>query len=137
MLEELLALERCHIDRESVLHIRLEQPLVSFIDLLYGNDFDVSGNVVLTAEIKHLLGFDNSADIRPGKAPTTHDQGEGIDAERSRWRAHDCQVAITAQQVKVGVDVVIGGYSIEDEIEALRVLFHLVRITGNDDLVSP
>src|SRR5262245_41315489 len=46
----LRGLERSHVDGEAVLHIGLEQPLVSFVDILHGDDFDVGGVVVLVAE---------------------------------------------------------------------------------------
>ena len=42
----------------------------------------------------------------------------------------------SAEQVEIGVDVVIGGNGIEDEVEAARVLLHLVGIAGNDDFVG-
>jgi hypothetical protein len=58
----LLGLQRSHIDGEAVLHISLEQSLVSFVDLLDRDDFDIGGDVVLPAEVEHLLGFDDTAD---------------------------------------------------------------------------
>ena len=36
----------------------------------------------------------------------------------------------------IGVDVVIGGDGVEDEVEAAGVLFHLVGIAGDDDFVG-
>src|SRR5579859_7248781 len=78
----LLGFERSHVDGEAVLHIRLEQSLVSFVDFLDGDDFDVGGNVVLAAEVEHLLGFGNTADHRTGKAATPHDQAECGNGER-------------------------------------------------------
>ena len=58
------ALERSHIDGEAVLHIGLEQSLVGFVDLLDRDDFDIGGDVVLAAEIEHLLSFGDAADVR-------------------------------------------------------------------------
>ena len=40
------------------------------------------------------------------------------------------------EQVEVGVDVVIGGDGVEDEVEAAGVLLHLVGVAGDDDLVG-
>ena len=40
------------------------------------------------------------------------------------------------EQVDVGVDVVLGGDGVEDEVEAAGVLLHLVGIAGDDDLVG-
>src|SRR5579864_6802431 len=59
-----LGFERCHVDGEAVLHIRLEQSLVGFVDLLDWDDFDIGGDVVLAAKIEHLLSFGDAADVR-------------------------------------------------------------------------
>ena len=48
-------LERSHVDGEAVLHIGPEQSLVGFVDLLDGDDFDIGGDVVCAAKVKHLL----------------------------------------------------------------------------------
>src|SRR5918993_2580858 len=50
----LLSSERSHVDGEAVLHIRFEQPFVGVVHGLDGNDLDVCGDAVLTAEIEHL-----------------------------------------------------------------------------------
>ncbi len=55
--------------------------------------------------------------------------------ERLLRRADERDVAIAAQQIDVGVDVVIGGDSVENEVEAAGVLLHLVGIPREDDLV--
>ena len=46
----------------------LKQPLVGFVDLLDRDDFDIGGDVVLPAEVEHLLGFGDAADGRTGEA---------------------------------------------------------------------
>ena len=46
-------------------------------------------------------------------------------------------VAVAEEQLDIGVDVVIGGNSVEDEVEATSVLLHLVGVAENDDFVSP
>ena len=40
------------------------------------------------------------------------------------------------KQVDVGIDIVIGGDGVEDEIEAAHMLLHLVVIAGDDDFVG-
>ena len=60
----LLTFERSHVDGEAVLHIRLEQSLVGFVDLLDRDDFNIGGDVVLAAKIEHLLSFGDAADVR-------------------------------------------------------------------------
>ena len=51
-------------------------------------------------------------------------------------RADQRDVAVDAEQIDVGVDVVIGGDGIEDEVEAAGVLLHLVGVAGDDDFVG-
>jgi hypothetical protein len=58
----LLSFERSHINREAILHISLEQPLVSFVHLLDRDDFDIGGDLMCTAKIEHLLGLGNATD---------------------------------------------------------------------------
>lgn len=52
-----------HINNEAVLHIGLEQALVGFVDLLDRDDFDICGDVVLTAKIEHFLSLGDAANI--------------------------------------------------------------------------
>ena len=55
-------LEAGHVDYEAVFYVALEETFVGFVDLLDGDDFDVAGDVVLAAEVEHLLGFFDAAD---------------------------------------------------------------------------
>src|SRR5258708_27068486 len=96
---DLLRLERSHVDGEAVLYIRLEQSLISFVDLLDGDDLDISGYVVMPAEVEHLLGFSDTANGRPGEAAASHDQAECENSERLLRRAAQGDVPIPAQQI--------------------------------------
>ncbi len=73
---------------------------------------------------------------RAGEAAASHDQAEGGDRQRLRGRADQREVAVDGEQVEIGVDVVIGGDGVEDEVEAAGVLLHLVGIAGDDDLIG-
>ena len=46
------------------------------------------------------------------------------------------EVAVDAEQIDIGVDVVIGGDGVEDEVEAAGVLLHLVGVARDDDFVG-
>ena len=50
--------------------------------------------------------------------------------------ADEREVAVEAEQVDVGVDVVLGRDGVEDEVEAEGVLLHLVGVAGDDDFVG-
>src|SRR6187431_501796 len=62
-----LRFQRRHINRKTVLHIRLQQSLVGFVGLLNRNDFDVGGDVVFAAKVEHLLRFGDAANGRSGQ----------------------------------------------------------------------
>ncbi len=54
-------LQRCHINYEPIFHVILEQPVIRLVKLLHTDCFDISGNVVLPAEIQHLLRLADTA----------------------------------------------------------------------------
>src|SRR5208337_245951 len=104
----LLGFERCHINGEPVLHIRLEQSLVGFIDLLDWDNFHIGSDVVFSAKIEHLLGFADASNVRAGEVAIAHNQGERKHTERLRRRADDREITVAGEQVEIGIDVVIG-----------------------------
>jgi hypothetical protein len=55
--------ERRHVDGEAVLHIGLDQSIVCFVDFLDGDDLDIGGDVMLAAEVEHLLRLGKAADV--------------------------------------------------------------------------
>jgi predicted permease len=125
--DRLLGFERSHIDREAVLHIGLEQSLVGFVDLLDRDDFDIGGDVVRAAKIEHLLGLGMPPMGEPERLRRPNIRPKTGHGERLLRRADQRDVAVAAEQLNVGVDVVIGGNGVEDEVEAAGVLLHLVR----------
>jgi len=136
-LSVLLSFERSHINREAVLHISLEQSLVGFVDLPDRDDFDIGGDVVFAAKVEHLLGFGNTADGRAGEAAASENKSEDRDGERLLRRTDQRDVAVAAEELNVGVDVVIGGNRIEDEVEAAGVLLHFIDVARDDDFIGP
>src|SRR6185369_8590037 len=69
-------------------------------------------------------------------AAAAEQQPEGRYLERCFRRADEGDVAVPAEHVDVGVDVVINGNGIEDKVEAAGMLLHLIRIGGNDDFIG-
>ena len=103
-----LGLERGHVDGEAVFDIGLGHAVVSFVNLLDGDDFNVSGDVVLAAEVEHFLGLGDAADGRARQAAASQEEGEGGDRVGLLGRADDGQVAVNFEQVEISVDVVRG-----------------------------
>ena len=75
----LLRFERGHVDGEAVLHIRPKQSLVSLVDLLDRDDFDIGGEVMRAAKVEHLLGLGDAADERAGEAAASEQKAEAGD----------------------------------------------------------
>ena len=78
----------------------------------------------------------DAADGRAGETAAPHDKTKRRDGQRLLGCADQSDVTVAAEQVDVGIDVVIGGNSVEDEIETAGVLLHLVCVTGDDDFVG-
>src|SRR5713101_5271007 len=89
--------ERSHVDRETVLHIGLEQSFVSFVDFLDRNDFDIGGDVMLAAKIEHLLGFGDAADGRARETAAPHDEAECRNHDRLSGSADQRKIAVDAE----------------------------------------
>ena len=53
--------QRRHVNHKTVFHIILQQPLISLVDLLNTNCLYVRGDVMLAAEIQHLLSLADAA----------------------------------------------------------------------------
>ena len=63
-----------------------------------------------------------AADHGAGKLTPLRNQAERGHRQRLLGRADQHQSAVALQQVEIGVDVVLGGNGIEDEVEAAGVL---------------
>ncbi len=132
----LSGLQRCHINHKAVFHIAFQQPFIRLIDILNLDHFDIGSDAVLATEIEHFLGLGDTADERAGEAAASEQQAESRDGERLLRRADEGEIPVAAEQVDIGVDVVIGGDGVEDEVEGAGVLLHLIGIAGDDDLMG-
>ena len=128
--------ERSHVDAEAVLHIGLEQLLVGFVDLLDGDDLDIGGDVVVPTKVKHLLGLAAIPPMgEPERLRRPNRKVKGGDGERLFRRTDEREIAVPSEQIEVGVNVVIGGDRVEDEVELL-VCSAFLSIAGDNDLIG-
>src|SRR5438270_1382831 len=94
-----LRFKRSHVDGETVFHIGLEQSLVSFIDFLYRNHFDVSRDVIGAAKVEHLLCFGDAADGRASETAASHDETECRNSQWFRRGADHGKISVAAEQI--------------------------------------
>gem|GEM_PF-7132753 len=66
----LCSFERRHINRKAIPYIGLEHSLVSLVDLLDGNDFNIRSNVTFGTKVEHFLRFGKTTDGRTRDAAT-------------------------------------------------------------------
>ena len=91
---------------------------------------------MLGAEFEHLLGLGDATDAGPAEVAARHDHAEGVDGERLLGDADERERTVELQQRQVGVEVVLRGNAVEDEVEGAGVLGHRGRIGGDHDLVG-
>src|SRR5690606_15755083 len=92
-------LKRGHVDDETVLHVALEHALEGFVDVLDTDHFDVRDDVVLGAEIEHLLSLCDTANERASQTATLENEVENA----WRWvrgfgRAHQGHGCVSLEQ---------------------------------------
>ena len=88
------------------------------------------------AKIEHLLGFGDAADGRAGEAAAPRIRPNAATASGFAGAPTRVRLPSPPKQIDVGVDVVIGGDGVEDEVEAAGVLLHFVGVARDDDLVG-
>src|SRR5262245_54552365 len=130
-----LLLEGSHVDHEAVLHVTSQEPLVGLVDLLDRDQLGVRHDAALGAEVEHLLGLGDAADPGPGELAARQEEAEGGDRQRLLGGTHQAERAVELQKLEVGVDVVPGRYTVEDEVEARFAPGHLARVLRHHDLV--
>ena len=61
---------------------------------------------------------------------------KAIDRRGLFRRAHQGHRAVELQQLQIGIQVVVGGDGVENEVEAADMLLHLGFVLGDDDFVG-
>jgi hypothetical protein len=74
--------KQCHIDDEAIVYVAFQQPFVSLIDLLNGDQLNVRGDAMLSTEIEHLLDFADPANPGTGQLTALHQQTENLNRGR-------------------------------------------------------
>src|ERR1700689_2485630 len=100
-------LQRSHINHKPVLHITLEQTLVSLINLLNLDHLNVGGEAMIGAEIEHFLGLLNTADAGASQAMTPHNQVKNRNWQRLRRCSDHDHRAIAFEQSQILIQIVL------------------------------
>src|SRR5260221_5123837 len=91
---------------------------------------------MLCTKIQHFLCFPNATDSRTCNAPAFGDNAECGKIDRF-WRgAYEYQRAISCQQGKVSIKIMLGRYRIDNKVEIIRIFFQYFCIRGQGKLVG-
>src|SRR6266480_4307583 len=96
-----------HINYKPVLHVALQHPFVSLVNLIDRNHLHITGDPVLGTEIEHLLRLWNSTDERAHQIASSPDQRKWRHRHFGR-HAHHSQGSVSLQQVEINIHIVAG-----------------------------
>src|SRR5215472_14928474 len=113
--------DRRHVDDEAELDITFQETVISFVNLVDANDLHLADNVVPAAKVQHLLGLCNTADVRAGEGTATEGEAECRDCQGSFGKSYEHKSTVRLEQIEVCIDVVLCGYTIENEVEGAGV----------------
>ncbi len=68
----IFALQKGYVDDKTAMHIAFDGAFIHPVNALNGNHFDIGGNAVRGAVIKHFLGFGQAANSRIGQSATLY-----------------------------------------------------------------
>lgn len=128
--------EAGHVDHQPVAHIAFQHPVVSAVDVIHRDQFDIRHEVVLGTEVEHFLRFANATNQGTGDAAAPQYQPEDI--WRWMWLGRGTDQghrAIPLEQLQIGIEVVRRRDGVEDEIELAGVARHIVGVGGDTDLI--
>ncbi len=107
-----------HIDNEAIFYVTLQHASEGAFNLFASDHFDVGGDVVLAAEVEHLLRFANAADGGAANAQSTENHRR--DVRRRMWpigNAHQNQLTVGFQGRQIGIKIVRRGDAVENNIQ--------------------
>src|SRR5690606_8109378 len=90
--------ERLRVDDEAELHVTGDHAVVGLVDLIDSDRLDPRAQPMLVAEVQHLLGLADAADVRAGEHLRPADQRAEAHRLLLRRQSHDGQDAARAQQ---------------------------------------
>lgn len=112
------------VDREAVADVRLDSAFVGFVDVVGLDDLGLAGDVVLSAEVKHLLCLLDATDERADQGLSLSDVAERVKGEGfGRGTNHDA-LTVVVEHIHVHVDVVLGSDGVNDVVVGVSLGFN-------------
>ena len=116
------------VDHKAILHIRLHHTVVGLRDLIAADDLMRAGDVVLSAEVQHLLRLTDAADEGSRDGLSLGNDGKGMEVKGLSGSPHHHKLAVLPQEVEVGGDVMLCRDGVDDHIQAGGSRLHILLI---------
>jgi len=123
----LLVVRLVNVEDDAVPGLVLGDPDEGFVHLVEGDDFDLGGDVVLGAEVEHLLNLGGRTDCGAGEGDVPA-KGEAGDGHGSLREANVGEVAVGLDQAKEDAHINHSGGGVEDHVEGLGVGVELLLV---------
>ena len=130
-------LQSAVVDDEAITDVALLHPLKCGVDVLDGNLLNLGDNVVLAAEIEHLLRLLDAADARAGDDLAAKNKRVRVDLiGDGANEAHHDKGAIEVEAVDVRGELMLNGNGVDDDVKVPLDSVHLRLVGGDDNLVG-
>ena len=117
--------ERGGVNHKAVLHIGLHHAVIGLTDLVPADELVGADDVVLSAEVQHLLRLANAANEGACDRLALGDDGEGMEVQRLCRHSNHHELAVLPQEGEVRRDVVLGCDGIDDHVEGASSRLHI------------
>ena len=129
--------ERGGVDDVAVAHARIHDVVVRLRDVFAADHLDLRDDAVCGAEVEHLLGFGDAADLGTGEGLAAVHEGAQGQGDGLGGQAHVDEDAVRAQGGHVaGVVEAVGGDGAQDEVEGAAQGLEHALLAGGVEVVG-
>ena len=120
---------RC-VDDEAEPHVSGDDTVIGRIDLVDTDLLHPGAQMMLRAEIEHLLGLRDTADVGSGEHLGTVDEGTNRQAQLLRGQSDTGHHAARLEQLEIGLQVDRGADGVEDEVVLTAMVTEEILVAG-------
>ena len=129
--------ERGGVDDVAVAHARIHDVVVSLRDVLAADHLDLRDDAVRGAEVEHLLGLGDAADLGARERLAAVDEGAQRQGDGLGRQAHVDEDAVGAQRGHVACVVqALGGHGAQDQVEGTAQGLEHAFLAGRVEVVG-
>ena len=124
------------VDGESVSDVALDCTVVGLVDVVGLDHLHVGVDLVLRAEIKHLLSLLNAADEGANEGLPAENDTKGGDGKGRRRGTNKDELTVGSNGGQERIDVVVGADGVHNTVELLSDSHHCLRVSRVNEIVG-